>query len=175
MKEYKIIITGPMGAGKTTAIRTISEIEPIVTDVLNNDNSIEKETTTVGFDYGEISLSNNERLRLYGTPGQERFDFMWKVLAQGALGLIIFIDMSRPDPLEDLDLYVSNFKGLIQQTGCVIGLSKVDACAIETTDPFSDLLHSYQLICPIVPVDVREKSQVLWVLDLLITQLEAKA
>ena len=85
MNEYKILITGTMGAGKTTAIAAISEVPPIMTDVQNNDTSNSKLTTTVGLDYGELSLDGGDKLRIYGTPGQERFAFMWKVLAKGAL------------------------------------------------------------------------------------------
>jgi len=74
MKEHKIIFTGTMGAGKTTAIAAVSEIPPIVTDVTNNDKSVDKAVTTVGFDYGLLTLENGDRIRLYGTPGQERSD-----------------------------------------------------------------------------------------------------
>lgn len=102
MKEYKLLITGTMGAGKTTAIRAISDIEPIVTDVVNHDKSVDKERTTVGLDYGMLTLDSGDRIRLFGTPGQARFDFLWKILARKALGLVILIDNSRPDPRADL-------------------------------------------------------------------------
>lgn len=175
MKEHKIIITGTVGAGKTTAIGAVSEIEPVVTDVVNSDKSIEKKMTTVGFDYGEIRLNANERLRLYGTPGQERFDFMWKVLSQGALGIIVLVDHASPSAENDLDMYITNFKDLIQKTGCVVGISKVDKRPDISLDVYTEAISKHQIICPVVPVDVRVKDQVLWVLDLLLTQLEMKA
>lgn len=174
MKEHKIIITGTVGAGKTTAIAAVSEISPVVTDVENSDKSIKKEFTTVGFDYGEIRLNDNERLRLYGTPGQERFDFMWKVLAQGALGVIILVDHSSESRQEDLDVYITNFKDLIQRMGCVVGVSKLNEQPDVSLDVYTEIMEKHGIICPVVPVDVRVKEQVLWVLDLLLTQLEMK-
>jgi signal recognition particle receptor subunit beta len=105
VNEYKILFTGTMGAGKTTAIASISEVPPVVTDVANTDRAIGKPRTTVGLDFGQITLDSGDRLRLFGTPGQSRFDFMWKLLVKNALGLIILTDNSRPDPIGDLDVY----------------------------------------------------------------------
>lgn len=110
MVEYKLVFTGTTGAGKTTAINAISETAPISTDVANSDAAIGKSHTTVGLDFGKITLANGDRVRLFGTPGQTRFDFMWKILVKDAFGLIILIDNSRPDPLEDLDLYLEVFQ-----------------------------------------------------------------
>lgn len=70
MREHKIILTGTMGAGKTTAIAAVSETPPIVTDVVNNDRSVDKAQTTVGFDYGQLTLDNGDRIRLFGTRGR---------------------------------------------------------------------------------------------------------
>ena len=98
-----------MGAGKTTAIGAVSETAPIVTDVLNNDTSHAKERTTVGLDFGQLTLENGDRLRLFGTPGQLRFDFLWKILSQNAIGMILLTDNSRPDPLADLRVYLQGF------------------------------------------------------------------
>ena len=174
MIEHKILFTGTMGAGKTTAIQAVSEIPPVTTDVLNSDLTLGKEKTTVALDYGEVSLGRGERLKLYGTPGQERFSFMWKILAEGALGLVILVDHARPDPLADLSIYINNFKHLIKKTGCVVGISKMDGSKAPPLESFIDVLQQSDLVCPVIPVDVREKQQVLWVLDLLLTQLEAR-
>ena len=70
MKEYKILFTGTMGAGKTTAIGAVSEAPPIVTDVQNTDKSVAKEMTTVGLGFGVITLESGDRVRLFGTPGR---------------------------------------------------------------------------------------------------------
>src|SRR4051794_26290492 len=126
MTEYKILLTGTTGAGKTTAIAAISETPPVRTDVRNNDPTFAKATTTVGLDYGELTLDNGDKLRLYGTPGQERFRFMWDILAKGALGLVVLIDNTRPDPLADLAVYLKGFSGLIHEAACVVGVGRMD-------------------------------------------------
>ncbi len=174
MREQKILFTGTMGAGKTTAISAISDIPPIVTDVQNNDLSVDKQTTTVGLDYGEVSLGSGERLRLYGTPGQQRFAFMWQVLAKGALGLVILIDNSRPAPLEDLQIYLTNFAELIRDTACVIGVGRLDTHASPDLDAYADTVMQLGSIIPVVACDVRNREEVLLLLDLLLMQLESK-
>ena len=87
--DHKIIFTGPVGAGKTTAIASISDIEPIRTDEHASDMTQKrKSNTTVAMDYGMIRLGPKEKVHLYGTPGQERFDFMWDILTKGGIGLV---------------------------------------------------------------------------------------
>lgn len=174
MSEYKILITGTMGAGKTTAIAAVSDIAPVTTEVPNNDASCDKALTTVGMDYGELALPSGERLRLYGTPGQERFQFMWKILAQGALGLIILVDNSRPDPLADLEMYLTNFSTLIRERGCVVAVGRCDSHPTPTVDAFAARMAEQGLLCPVVEADARSREDILNVLDLLILQLETR-
>ncbi|KRW57525.1 GTP-binding protein [Pseudomonas sp. TTU2014-080ASC] len=172
MSEYKILFTGTMGAGKTTAIAAISEIPPVTTDVQNNDPTLHKEKTTVGLDYGELTLPGGEQLRLYGTPGQQRFSFMWQILAKGALGLVILLDHSRPDPVADLSIYLTNFAELIARTGCVVAVGRLDPQAYGELDSYAKCLADHGVICPVLSADVRDKNQVLALLDLLLLQLE---
>ncbi|MDR3054038.1 MAG: ATP/GTP-binding protein [Zoogloeaceae bacterium] len=174
MIEHKILFTGTTGAGKTTAIQSVSEIPPVCTDVVSSDLTIGKETTTVALDYGEISLGEAERLRLYGTPGQERFSFMWKILAQGALGLVILIDQTQPEPLRDLDTYLEHFRTLIQETACVVVISKMDKSRLPGLKEFSEVMQTKQLVCPVIAADVRVREQVLDILDLLLVQMEVR-
>src|SRR5437016_3616917 len=84
---FKIVVTGPVGAGKTTFINTISEVKTVSTEAGISHGTDEarlggpglegKDTTTVGIDFGQLSLSGGLELYLFGTPGQERFSFMW--------------------------------------------------------------------------------------------------
>lgn len=171
MIEHKILITGTVGAGKTTAIAAVSEITPVSTDVTNTDATVDKEKTTVAFDYGQVTIAEGERLRVYGTPGQERFSFMWKVLAKGALGIIILVDNTRPDPFSDLCIYLENFEQLISEKSCVICLTKIDKSNTARVNEFASFIGQRGLVCPVVAVDIREKEDVLMVLDLLFTQL----
>lgn len=174
MIEHKILFTGTTGAGKTTAIGAVSEIPPLSTDVRNTDANVSKAMTTAGMDYGELTLENGEMLRLYGTPGQARFRFMWQILSRGALGLVILIDNSQRDPLADLDLYLEGFRDLIRTASCVIGVGRMEHHPEPSLADFAHRLEMNGVLCPIVPVDVREPVQVVELLELLLLQLESR-
>lgn len=99
MNEYKILVTGTMGAGKTTAIAAISEVPPIMTDVQNNDTSNAKLTTTVGSDYGELTLDGGDKLRIYGTLRARALCLYVESAGQRRTGLDYFWWTTRaPDP-----------------------------------------------------------------------------
>lgn len=170
--EHKILFTGTMGAGKTTAIAGVSEIPPVSTDVRNTDASVAKATTTVGLDYGELTLDNGEKLRLYGTPGQMRFDFMWRILSRGALGLVILIDNSRPDPLVDLDIYLDGFAELIERTACVVAIGRTETHPSPSLDTYATHMQRKGVLCPVLEANVTDPRQVVQLLDLLLIQLE---
>ncbi|MEN9938520.1 MAG: hypothetical protein RLZZ387_5099 [Chloroflexota bacterium] len=98
MQALKIVITGAYSAGKSSFIRTISEIEVVSTEyeVTQADERELKSETTVALDFGTIKVNDEANLFLFGTPGQERFDFMWEVLSTGCLGYVVMVDSCRP-------------------------------------------------------------------------------
>ena len=172
MKEYKLLFTGATGAGKTTAIRALSEGQLVCTDVPNSDASVDKALTTVGLDFGEVTLDNGDKLRLFGTPGQLRFAFMWDILSRGVMGVIILIDYSAADPVGDLSAYLTHFRERIRASACVVGIGRTDDIANLSLDAFAEAAQRVGIVCPIVPVDVRVRTQVLVLIDLLLMQLE---
>lgn len=172
IEEHKILFTGSIGAGKTTAIAAVARQAMIGTEALNTDASIAKASTTVGFDYGEVVLPDGAVLRLYGTPGQARFAVMWQVLARGALGLVILVDNSRPDPLADLIVYLESFSQLVQSGATVIGIVRSDSHPEPSREAYYELLRSRQLTLPVLEVDVRNAEHVLMMLDVLFGMIE---
>ena len=113
IQKHKIVFAGSMGSGKTEAIKSLSDISVLSTEAYNTDEqSHKKMQTTVGIDYGEITLEDDIKIGLYGTPGQDRFNFMWGVISQGAIGAIILVDHTLKDPIEDLEYYIDFFKAL---------------------------------------------------------------
>jgi len=113
----KIVVAGGFGAGKTTLVTTVSEITPLQTEALMTQASAdtddlaatpEKLTTTVAMDFGRITLDDDLVLYLFGTPGQQRFWFMWDDLARGAIGAVVLADTRRlTDCFPALDYFES--------------------------------------------------------------------
>ena len=171
--EMKLIFAGTMGAGKTTAIRAISSIEPILTDVFNTDRrEFDKNETTVGMEYGEIDLLNGDCLRLYGMPGQERFEFMWPIVARGALGAILLIDNSRRDPMADLRRYLQAFPELAAQGTLVVAVGRTETHARPSLEEYADELDRLDINVPVMPADVRRRDDVLAVVEVLFCLIE---
>lgn len=173
MSNYKIIFTGPVGAGKSTAIASISDIEPFTTEEVATDETMErKEKTTVAMDYGLIKLDNNERIHLYGTPGQERFNFMWEVLSMGGLGLIILIDNQRPDPFMDLQFYINAFKKFIKDTAMAIGVTRCDTGNGPNINDYNRVVKDMNLKAPVFEIDARERKDVNYLMQALLFSLD---
>lgn len=174
MKEYKVLFAGGMGAGKTTAIAQISEIPPASTEAVNTDrNSFDKTHTTVALDYGELTLEGGDKLRLYGTPGQARFDFMWTIVGKGALGVVLLVDHSRPEPLADLREYVQRFGAVIRQSCAVVGVGRMDEEDEDSIGAYLEALDELGLQVPVFSVDVRRREDVALLLETLLIQIEA--
>ena len=103
----KIVVVGGFGVGKTTLVRSVSEIRPLSTEEVmtkagvgidDDSGAVGKTTTTVAFDFGRITLNDELVLYLFGAPGQERFWFLWERLFTGTLGAVVLVDTRR---LED--------------------------------------------------------------------------
>lgn len=93
-----MVVTGPYGAGKTTLIGAMSEIDVLSTErrLSEPDAVPTKHETTVAMDFGRVTLDDELALMLFGTPGQRRFEFMWRILAEGMIGFVVMVDATRP-------------------------------------------------------------------------------
>lgn len=173
LQKYKIVFGGTMGAGKSEAIKMISDIPVIQTETINTDSSAHsKYLTTVGIDYGEIILDDETKVGLYGTPGQNRFDFMWSIICKGAIGIIILIDHSSVESINDLDFYLNNFKEY--SNNIVIGITHLDQKNDQMLKIYRNYMRNNNYRYPLFGVDARQKDDVLLMIEALIAVVEVQ-
>jgi signal recognition particle receptor subunit beta len=174
MSTYRIVFAGPIGAGKTTAIHALSDVPPVTTEVASDEAvAVGKETTTVAFDYGQVLLDCGDVVQLYGTPGQARFDFMWPLIADNALGAIILADNSRAGSIDVTLDYVREFMPRIVAGNCIVGVGRTETHPAPSVDDYADALSDAGFDIPVMAIDARSRQHALLLLDVLLARLEA--
>ena len=155
----KIVVTGPFSAGKTTLIRTISEITVLSTekDITDHTKS-RKAETTVAMDFGRITIDRDLVLYLFGTPGQDRFDFMWEILGEGMLGYILLLDSERPDSLEEAVGILAAFRKMAR-VPFVVALNRSAGVSPDEEDRVRSQLGLDEDV-PVVPCDATDRESV---------------
>lgn len=166
--QWNILFMGPVGAGKTKAIHTISDIEVVNTDARATDETqLIKSSTTISMDVGTLQLAGNDKLRLYGAPGQARFDFMWDILLAQSKGVILTLNHNRPDPVADLNQYLCAIEERMfrRKIPIVIAVTHMD---LQPDRPLS-IYHKYlahrgcmacEILPPVLEMDARDKKHV---------------
>ncbi|CAN7544334.1 ATP/GTP-binding protein [Pseudoxanthomonas sp. LjRoot143] len=172
-REHKIVVLGAMGAGKSTLVRALAGDRVVDTDVANTDSASDKLSTTVAMDYADIDLPNGDRLRLYGTPGQARFDFIWPVLLQGASGVLVLADASARAVVDELDRYLLALHDHAPDAPTAIGLSKLDLAPHVDIDALATRASELLRALPVVPFDPRSDASVMLLMDVLMSEIEA--
>jgi len=155
----KIVVTGPFSAGKTTLIRTISEITVLSTEKGITDETRSRKTdTTVAMDFGRITIDRDLVLYLFGTPGQDRFDFMWEILGEGMLGYVLLVDATRPDSLAEAVGILEAFRKMAH-VPFVVGLNRCEGMDEAEESRIRDVLDLGSDV-PVVPCDATDRESV---------------
>ncbi|MCD6426828.1 MAG: ATP/GTP-binding protein [Caldisericaceae bacterium] len=168
MKKYKIIISGPFAAGKTTFIQTITEIAPISTEAktTKSDETKVKDSTTVAMDFGRITIDGENVLHIFGTPGQFRFNYMWSILGKDALGIVVIIDSGAEDTFEDAKDMI-NFFRVKTDAPILVALNQFDGKNKVDEEEIRKILNLPKWI-PVVECNAKDKESVKGVLTKLL-------
>ena len=158
-QAVKIVVTGPFAAGKTTLIRTISEITVLSTEKgITAETKSTKSDTTVAMDFGRITIDRDLVLYLFGTPGQDRFDFMWEILGEGMLGYVVLVDASRPESLDEAVGIVAAFRKMAN-VPYVVALNRAEGLDEYDEGQIRETLDLEAHI-PVVPCDATDRESV---------------
>jgi signal recognition particle receptor subunit beta len=174
--SVKFVVSGGFGAGKTTFVGSISEVPPlrteaamtsVGTDVDARKGSLAKTTTTVAMDFGRLTVDEQLVMYLFGTPGQERFGFMWENITSGALGAVILVDTDR---LDQSFPAVDHFEA--KGIPFVVAVNRFDGARRHSLDEVRAALGVGEHV-PVVDCDARQTGSAKAVLLTLLEHLAA--
>jgi uncharacterized protein len=178
MDILKIVVTGAYAAGKTQFIQSISEIDVVSTEaeVQHEEEAEIKSQTTVALDFGKITINPEIALYLFGTPGQERFDFMWEILAQGCIGYVVMVDSTRPAHLREAYNVIRFFTNMIDVPFVVVANKQDDpSCLPVDYIRYRLGLPDYIPVLPCVATDRENVKYILLTLLEMIYQVSEVA
>ena len=183
-EDVKIVVTGPFAAGKTTMVTKLGGpgAQVHTETAVSDETAALKAFTTVSLDFGTVKVSPppgqegaETRVQLFGTPGQERFEFMWRILAKGMQGYVVLVDTSRQFSVDDAKLILRRFKEISPGTPYVVGVSRWTGKGDpEKLARYLGIDPAHMLVS-MREVDVREEAQSLDLLQHLLSKINSPA
>ena len=172
---HQVVFVGPFGVGKTTALRTVSDIPVVNTDVasseISTDAALEGKTgTTAGFDYGEWRFMDGSRVSLIGIPGQERFNTMWDVMLPRSSAIVLWLYGNREGGLAECRKWLDALAERKAISRLAVLLTRVnDIEAERVLEPYRELISQYHPLAPVMTADPRRQPDVLQAITMALT------
>jgi signal recognition particle receptor subunit beta len=176
---FKVVVAGPFAAGKTTFVRGVAEGDGVDTETHVSDGSADrdgrKELTTVGLDFGALDVPSPDgrgavRVALFGTPGQQRFSFMWRILSEGMRAFVVLVDASRQHSRDQARDILRAFRAIAPEAPFVVAVNRWDE-----TDDVDRMVLSLGLRAHDVPrlvrADIRDHDAAIGVLQLALQEV----
>ena len=168
----KVAFIGGVGSGKTTIINELSQIETINTDV-ESTVDIGKSMTTVGIDYGHLSIDADLSLGLYGVPGQSRFSFVWDFIKEGLWGVVILIKNGDKTSLHEAFQLLEYFD-VHDGIPCAMAVTHADLGRTTAyVEQIHKLLEPYQFLLPVYSIDARRQDSAMLLMQTLVAMQES--
>jgi small GTP-binding protein len=172
-KNLKVLVAGHFGAGKTTFVKTISQIKTVETErkTTLREERMKKDSTTVAMDFGEYQIKNGPKIHIFGIPGQERFSFMWPILARNTIGFLYLLDSTDDSRWYEVFKQIALFRKISPNAPFLFVANKQDLPNAMSLEEIKAKLKLPDKI-EIVPCVATQKDSVEWVLNKLLEKVD---
>lgn len=158
---FKFVLAGPVGAGKTTALGSLSDIAPVSTEMPLSDGPMgDKTTTTVALDFAAILLDDGTPVQLFGLPGQEHFSHMRSIVMTGALGVLVLLPGDDADIAAQCAHWIRVIADIDAELPIAIGITRTDMATDFRMDTIRKVIAGRSPPVPVMTIDAREREQV---------------
>ena len=156
----KLVLAGPMGSGKTTALQSLADSPPVSTEMPITDGvKGEKTTTTVALDFATIMLDDGTPIQMFGMPGQDHFSYMRQIILQGAFGVVLLMSGDDPEVATQCRQWLVAIHDVDPALPIVIGVTKTDLAPGFRMDRLRDAVKGSAVPIPVFTVDARDREQ----------------
>lgn len=172
-ESAKLVFAGPVGAGKTTAIRVLSDAAPVSTEMPMTEGAMgEKTTTTVALDFSPVLLDDGTPLHLYGLPGQEHFAHMRPLVMAGAVGVVVVLPGDSVRVADECEHWIRAIRDIDADAGLVIGITRTDLVRGFRMDTVREAVRRCGRPIPVFTFDARDREQTSHLIRALLLSLD---